>query len=265
MSAGKGIHEEHVNGAVHATQISESDPLKQIPHFHDFIAGLPTPVREELERLSSVRAVDKDQAIYRQGDPAAEMYQLIEGAVKMCNYTADGKEVVTGSFRAGDCFGEMGLIDGLPRISHAIAIEPATLRVLPAAHFNELYRKYPEISQQLNLMLCRRVRLLYALSEEASSLNLHQRLARALHRLSCSHGFRDQHDALYIGTSHEELGKMLGASRQSISKELKALEGEGVIALRYGKIYILDVPSLNDKYEDLMGMEQIAAVYDDGM
>ena len=58
---------------------------------------------------------------------------------------------------------------------------------------------------------------------------------------------------------------MLGESRQSISKELKALEGEGVIELRYGKIYLLDVPSLNDKYEDLMGMEQIAAVYDDGM
>ena len=239
--------------------------MRQIPHFHDFISGLPASVREELDSLRVTRRLNSGQAVYRQGDPATEIYQLIEGAIKLCNYKTDGKEMITGTFRPGDCFGEMSLIDGMPRVSHAIAVGPVALRVLSARHFHALYLKYPEISRELNLMLCRRVRLLYALSEEASSLNLHQRLARVLHRLAYSQGFRDQHDALYVGTSHEELGRMLGASRPSISKELKSLEGEGVIELRYGKIYILDVDALDERYQELTGMEQIAAVYDDGM
>jgi hypothetical protein len=56
---------------------------------------------------------------------------------------------------------------------------------------------------------------------------------------------------------------MLGASRQSVSKELKLLEREGDIELRYGKIYIRDVVALGDRYEKAVGMEQVTPLYDD--
>jgi len=237
--------------------------MKTIPHLHDFVSGLPGHVQAEMERLSSVRPVRRGQHVYRMGEPPRELYRLLEGAIKICNYSLDGGEIITGEFRPGDCFGEMGLIDGLPRVSHAIASKDSQLRVLGKRDFTALCDRHPEINQQLTLMLCRRLRLLYTLNDDATGFKLHVRLARLVHRLAYSHGQRDGQDETYIEISHDELSKMLGASRQSVSKELKSLEREGDIELRYGKIYLSDLERLRDKYEKAVGKEQVTALYDD--
>lgn len=236
--------------------------MKTISHMHDFLSGLPEPVREAVKQRCFERKVAKGEAVYRQGDEPGEMYQLLQGAVKLCNYTLDGREIVSAEFLGEDWMGEMGLIDGLPRVSHAIASQDSTLRVLSKANFDELVAQYPQISQQMNIMLCRRLRMAWLMREEGSSLSMHQCLARAIHRLAYSHGLSDTSKGLYIAFSQEELGKMLGVSRQSINKGIKPLVEEGLIQLQYGKIFIKNLEGLHEKYESLMGMEQIAAVYD---
>ncbi|MCB1675942.1 MAG: winged helix-turn-helix domain-containing protein [Halioglobus sp.] len=60
-----------------------------------------------------------------------------------------------------------------------------------------------------------------------------------------------------IEISHEELGNLLGASRQSVSKELKPLEREGDIELRYGKIFFKNLDELGEKYETTIALEQV--------
>ena len=238
--------------------------MRAIPYMHDFFSGLPEPAREEWERLSSLRKLGRGEAVYRQGDQPVELYRLIEGAVKLCNYSLDGGEIVAGELRPGDCFGEMGIIDGLPRVSNAIASRDSRVSVLAHKDFRILREKYRDIDRQLNLILCRRVRFLYSLNDDAAGLKLHERLARVIHRLAYSHGNQDEQRERYIEISHEELSKMLGATRQSVSKELKSLEREGDIELRYGKIYICDLAMLGEKYEKGIGMEQVTALYDEG-
>lgn len=235
--------------------------MKAIPNLHNFIDALPEDIRKEIASMTISRKVAMDEPIYRQGDESNELYQLLEGTIRVCNYTTDGKEVVTGYFRPGDCFGEMGLIDDLPRMNHAIANKPSKVRVLSKQHFEQLYEKHPEISHELNVMFCHRIRLLYALSEDANSLSLIQRLAKLLHRMVYSHGVTDADGSLYIGSSHEEFGRMLGASRQSVSKELKVLESEGSVENCYGKIYVRNLKSLKMKYENLLGLEQLTPSY----
>lgn len=214
--------------------------------------------------MGSERTVGKDAILYCKDDPSLELYRLLEGGVKLCHYAIDGRENVVGAFRPGDCFGEVGLIDGLPRGSHAVATESSRVLVLSKRNFDLLYAKYPEFSRQLNLMLCRRLRLTMTLNEDAFGLKIRERLARVIHRLAYSHGTRDARGETSIPVSHEDLSKMLGASRQSISTELKSLEREGSIELRYGKIHIRDLNALSDKYEKAVGMEQVTSLYDDG-
>lgn len=147
---------------------------------------------------------------------------------------------IMGEFRPGDSFGDMGIIDGLPRVSHAVAAKNSRGSVVSKQDFENLCDEYPEIYHQLTRMMCRRVRFLYSLNEDSVGLKLQVRLARTLHRLAYSHGFRNELGEIYIEISHEGLSNMLGASRQSISKELKLLEREEEIELRYGKICIRD-------------------------
>jgi CRP/FNR family cyclic AMP-dependent transcriptional regulator len=235
--------------------------VKVIPQMHDFLSGLSAEGVAEFNRLSSLRTVPAGTLIYRQGDESDEIYQLVEGAVRLCNYLLDGREMVTAEFRAGDCFGEMGMIDQLPRVSHAITTQDSVLRILERRGFEQLLRKFPELNQLLLLTLCRRLRALYALREETSGLSLHQRVARAVLRLAHSQGVRDAEDNLFISISQEEFGHMLGASRQSVNRELRVLAREGVVDLRYGRIYVTDLATLDAQYEYLMGLEQITAGY----
>ncbi|MCP5191158.1 MAG: Crp/Fnr family transcriptional regulator [Pseudomonadales bacterium] len=238
--------------------------MRTIPYLHDFISELPDHIKEDISRLSTERTLSRGDAAYRKGDPPGEVFRLLEGAVKLCNYSLDGREMIAGEFRPGDCFGEMGVIDGLPRVSNAIASRDSRLGVISKQDFDALRRKHPEINAQLNLVLCRRVRFLYSLYDESFGLKLNVRLARVLHRLAYSHGIQGHAGEIYIEISHQDLSHMLGASRQSISKELKLLEHEGDIQLRYSKIYFRDLALLAEKCEQAVGMEQFAPIYDEG-
>ncbi len=232
-----------------------------IPQMHDFFSSLPPEGRAAFERMSTLRRVRAEESVYRQGDPSNEIFQVVEGAVRLCNYTEEGRELVTAQFRHGDCIGEMGMIDGLPRVSHAIASEDSVLRVLGRRQFETLVADYPELNQALLLTLCRRMRALYALNEEGG-LSLHQRVARAIHRLAYTHCRHDDEDARYIDLSQEELARLLGASRQSINRELQNLRKAEIVELRYGRIYVSNLDKLAEKYGNLTGMEQITAAYE---
>lgn len=79
--------------------------MKVIQHMHDFVSTLSPAAQDRFDALSVQRQVGKGEAVYRQGDDPNELFQVMEGAVKICNYSLEGREVVTGEFQPGDCFG----------------------------------------------------------------------------------------------------------------------------------------------------------------
>lgn len=79
---------------------------------------------------------------------------------------------IMGEFRPGDSFGDMGIIDGLPRVSHAVAAKNSRGSVVSKQDFENLCDEYPEIYHQLTRMMCRRVRFLYSLNEDSVGLKL---------------------------------------------------------------------------------------------
>ncbi len=228
-----------------------------IESLHNYFDPLPQEIRDEIDRIATWREFSDGEFVYRQGDSADHVYQVINGNVKICNYSRDGKEVVLYIFRPRDCFGELGFLDQLPRLGHTVAIGSVKLKIINGKDFTHLYEKHPAISRQININLSHRIRFFYHIAEDASTLSLHERLARTLRRMAYSHAIEDENGQLYLETSHEGLGNLLGASRQSISKELRGLEQEGCIKVMYGKIFLSDLEKLNRNYADLMGPEEL--------
>ncbi len=235
--------------------------MKTIPNLHDFIHLLPKEIQDEILELSTERSLSKDEILYCKGDPSVELYRLVQGAIKLCIYSREGREHLVGELLPGDCLGEMGLMDGLPRGSHAVASCASRVRVLSKRNFDLLYNKHPAISRQINVMLCRRLRYAFTLNEDNFALRLRDRLTRALHRLAYSHGVKDDQGNTCIKISHEALSKMIGASRQTVSTELKSLERAGSLQLHYGKILITDLQLFGDQFEAGAGVEQVAPLY----
>lgn len=230
-----------------------------VHHLHDFIEQLPETLRNQLLLKARERKADKGDAVYHQGDEPNEWYQIVSGAIKLCSYSNDGNELVAVELQQGDCFGEMGVIDGLPRISNAIAARDSVIRVWTRADFETFNQQFPAFNTAVMQVLARRARLAYCVWLETSGLSLRERLGIALCRLA--HTITSDPTETDIPISQEGLGNMLGASRQSVNKELQQLASAQLISLRYGKIRVTNLEQLTRSYGVLVGTDSIVATY----
>jgi CRP-like cAMP-binding protein len=117
---------------------------------------------------------------------------------------------------------------------------------LPRAKFDSLLKARPELYQHFIPMLCRKLRLALSYVEGAALFSLTERLAQRILELLTFYGIDDGGSGRLIDVHlpQEDLAKMLGVSRQAISRELKRLETEGVIELSYGKLRVLNKAAL---------------------
>jgi CRP-like cAMP-binding protein len=236
--------------------------MLRLVQVHDWIAPLPAAVRAEVQARMRPRRYREGDAIWRIREPATEAYQIRHGKVRLGSESVGGREIVAAMLQPGDCFGETSLIDGLPRRNNAYAVGETSLLVLKKQDFTHLYRTHVEVVHALNVKLCYTLRMALTGIEDASVLTLKQRLARLLARLGYSFGRSDDRGtAIVKDLSHEDLGRMLGVTRQVVSRALKELENEGAIQLRYRQIEIVDLEEFARKYDALVGSETLAPNY----
>ena len=228
---------------------------------YNWTDGLSTEAREQVTSAMQLRRFSDGETIYSVGEQADECFQVISGMVELRNCTYTGKLIVMVEFRAGDCFGEAGLIDNHPRYNTAVSIGETLLYALPKKSFNALYSKHEEIARSLNRSFCYRLRNVYCIAEDASILTLKERLVGLIARLGTSRGMKTRGATVLEGTSHQKLANMLGATRQAVSRELKALENDGLLQLHYGRAHIPDLKKLIALYEQLMSSEIIVPDY----
>ena len=199
---------------------------------YNWIARLPERARAAVHDTMLVREYLDGEQIYHYGDEPDVLSQIKSGLVELGLASVEGKEMLIHIMKPGDCFGEMGLINGSARVQNASARGDTRLLTLGKADFNALRRQYPEINEELLNMQCRRVRLLLLFMEKSALSSIRQILAQRLLTLAGMFG-EEQGDGVFIrvNLSQEDLGKMVGASRQSINKELGYFQQEQILQL----------------------------------
>ena len=208
------------------------------------------------------RHYNDGDAVYLLGEEGHELYMVESGRVRSCNYSLSGKEIQYTVWQAGDCFGELSLIDGLCRVHSAYVQGPTDLLVLHKRDFETLYAEHHEIAVEINKLLSRRLRLAHTVVDDATVLPMKDRLVRLLARLGYSVGVEDEHGVSVLeGFTHENLARLLASTREGISRELKQLEEVGLIQRSYGKILIPDIAALIDSCDSLVGAEPIVPDY----
>ena len=236
--------------------------MHKVQNMHNWISELPEGVRQQVMQRCAPRTLIDGDCLFRLGDPADACFQVIKGRLKICTFNRAGQEMVHSYLMEGDCVGDWGLIINEPRMNFAFACRDTQVNVLKKPQFDELYEKYPEIPKALNRVMSRRLRLIFMLAEDASLLPLRQRLARVILRMGHSVGEIDENGRATIeDISHDELGKMVGAIRQSVGRELKKLEREGSIEINYGKLIIRDIAVFGEQYDSLLAIEPVVPDY----
>lgn len=179
-----------------------------------------------LQSLSADRkthAVRKKQYVYSEGDEPTRLYFLKSGKVKTVRSNADGKELITGLYNAGDFFGYMALLDKSEYADSAVTLDDSELVYIPEADFRQLLLGNSEVSGQFIKLLAGRVaeRETQLLGMAYSSLR--RRVADTLLRLH-----EGQPDAV-IQLSRDDLAAMIGTATESLIRTLSEFRQDGLI------------------------------------
>jgi CRP/FNR family cyclic AMP-dependent transcriptional regulator len=212
-----------------------------------WFGSLPLRERREMLAAGELQRLRPGEMLFRQGDKVSPgrgfFYGLVEGAFKISSLREDGKEAILVVLEAGNWFGEISLIDQQPRTHDATAVGAAQVLALPRATFDALMKR-PAFSQAVCRMLAARMRSLYGMVEDATLRSTRARVARRLLLLARGDATQARDARPAVPVSQEALAMMLGITRQTLSKELKALVAAGAVVLGYGRIEIASVPVL---------------------
>ncbi len=208
----------------------------------NWIGQLPEDLQLRTRELMRSRPVTKGELIYAEGSVLGALWQVRSGSVRVTNQAPDGREVIFAIFGPGDCFGEISLIDGGPASNTAMAIERGELAQLSKANFQRLYQDHAAFSRQLNRLLCARVRHMLHFYTDVTLRSLEPRMANRLVYLVNANPMGPPDYRVEI--TQQDLANMLGASRQAVSKILNQWRDDGLIALEYGGITVLQLSSL---------------------
>lgn len=192
---------------------------------------------------SKIRTLVKSEAVFAQGSEPLGMFRVIQGTLRVNSLGASGRQLFLTQLAPGDWFGEVPLLDGLPRTYDVRAASQASIAVLPASAFWQIIEHRPDVLLAITRLVCSRFRM--ALDWAGSSIlnPLPVRLANRLISLINHTGIEEQ---LYLKVSQENIAQQLGVSRQSINRQLKIWETEGLLAVRYSAVTILDLQKLRD-------------------
>lgn len=128
--------------------------LKKLP----LLAGLPDEVLEQLAAKVTEHRLEKDEVIFRQGDPGDAVYFIRLGWVKIILVDNNGHELTINQVGPGEIIGEMSLLDELPRSAGAIALTPAEILRLANNDFKAVIDKYPQLGMQFARNISERLR-----------------------------------------------------------------------------------------------------------
>jgi CRP-like cAMP-binding protein len=209
---------------------------------NNWINQLPEAIQQSTLALMQPRRYRKGETIYTEGLIPNALWQVVSGTVKVTNTNIDGKEVVFAIFEAGDCFGEISMIDGKPSSNSSSALENVELLELKRQDFNALYKQYPAVVRQLNAMLAERMRHMVSFYEGIALRPLESRLAHRLCYLTGNLLNKNSISpaSLELSITQQDISAMLGATRQAVSKILNQWRDEDVITIEYGKITLLN-------------------------
>jgi CRP/FNR family cyclic AMP-dependent transcriptional regulator len=165
------------------------------------------------------------------GDKPDVLYYIVEGSVSVLMEDNDGHEIVLAYLNKGDFFGEMGLFDNQPagRSAWVRAKDECTLAEISYSKFRQLSNENPDLLFELSGQMAARLRKTSRKVGDLAFLDVTGRIARTLLDLSKEPDAITHPDGMQIKITRQELGRIVGCSREMAGRVLKELEESGLI------------------------------------
>jgi CRP/FNR family cyclic AMP-dependent transcriptional regulator len=193
---------------------------------------------EELDRITTMSAVQKGKVFFRPGEMGEVLFLLKKGHVQIYRISPDGKKLILDTLGPGTIFGEMSLIGQRMYNTFAEAIEDCLICVMSRPDVERLILDQPKVALRILEITGRRLREAEARLEDMAFKGVPARLAALLLRLALEQG------NVIEGVTHQELAEMIGTYRETATQVLNDFKDRGLIDLARKRVTLIDSEGL---------------------
>ncbi len=197
-----------------------------------------THVDEFLSHCHRRRYPAKSTIIYA-GDKSDSLYYIVRGSVTVLIEDDEGREMIVAYLNDGDFFGEMGLFDQEDsRSAWVRAKTECEVAEISYSKFQEIAGENPEFVFALSSQMARRLRATTRKVGDLAFLDVTGRVARTLLDLCKEPDAITHPDGMQIKITRQEIGRIVGCSREMVGRVLKTLEDQGLVEV-HGKTMVV--------------------------
>jgi CRP/FNR family transcriptional regulator len=194
--------------------------------------------------------VKKGKILYFQGDPPESLFLIRTGFVKLSRITPEGRELTFSIFRDGDVFGEVALLNKLPRESAAETIADTVLYQIYRNDFFQILFGFPSVAVRISSMLCRHLIQLEERFQIAVSRDVSSRIASILLDLANRFGESSRDGiSIRLPLTHLEIASLIGSTRETTCVTLNNFRRNGWIQSEKKHLVLLDIDALRSLCE----------------
>jgi CRP/FNR family transcriptional regulator/CRP/FNR family cyclic AMP-dependent transcriptional regulator len=202
----------------------------------------------ELHQLAGVvreQHYRKSVTICHINDPGTALFILKNGLVKVTIEDQSGREIILRILYPTDVFGEMSLIDGMPRSATVTTEEPSDALIIYRDQFIGLIEKTPKILLDMAAVLSRRLRKVNELVRSLAFYDVYGKVARVLLNLATERGRATERGTVIdLRLTQQELAELAGMSRETMTRTLRDFQQAGCVRIDAGIITILEIDML---------------------
>jgi CRP/FNR family cyclic AMP-dependent transcriptional regulator len=191
-----------------------------------------------LLRVAMLRHVPRHTVVLHAGDHTDNIYFVLSGVLKVQISDEEGREVILSMLGPGELFGEMGVLDDHPRSATVLAVESSEVVVIGKEDFKQCLAENPDVSLFIMRNLTKRLRLADRNIESLALFDVYGRVARLLLEAA---EIVDGRKVVTHKITKQDIAKMIGASREMVSRVMRDLLAQGLIQECDGQLILVDL------------------------
>lgn len=226
----------------------------EVQYPEDTLLGEIDPAtRTAVESIWTVTKYRAGQTILGAEETTLDVLFLLEGSVRVANFSDKGREVSFSAVDEGDCFGEFAVIDGAPRSASVVAMNNCKVARVSDAQFMTLLHEHPDMCLSLMRNLVGKLRELTRRVSDFTALRADDRIRQEVIRLFQDAKEGDGSADLVKPPTQSELAAFVFTNREAVAREIGRMKKAGLVQRRGRGLFAKSVAALEEYQEELQG------------
>ncbi len=207
----------------------------------------------ELEKVCTWKRFATHEQIIDRHNPSRDICFVVEGHVRIANFSLSGREITLDELNAGAHFGELAAIDGFPRSASAVALSECLIAMLSPSRFEELCISHPRVALDVMNSMATIIRSATERIMDLSTLAANNRVHAELLRQARLVMNGDNQAEISPIPVHADMASRVSTTRETVARVMNDLARQNIVTRGKNSLTVTDVEMLEDMVEEVKG------------